>query len=112
MNDLSITTEFYEEYARNNALDSLQLGLLDMLDKWGGKATWICLQNALKCPRTRLLTTAADLRDQDLVEYNADIVCLNEWADFVIGDVLEDLHDRFDEYARANPQLAEHSYMA
>lgn len=99
-NRTAVTAEFYEQYARANSLDSLQLCLLDMLyQENGGPMTWIVLQKALDCPRSRLLRTVRDLMEQSLVECTADLVQLTFSAPFMIEEVLEDLHSKFDQYA-------------
>lgn len=112
-NQTAVTAEFYEEYAKANSLDSLQLCLLDMLyQASGGPMTWIALQKALDCPRSRLLRTVMELADQTLVEYTGDLVRLTFSAPFMIEEVIEDLHSKFDQYARIQNDDYEVNLMA
>lgn len=99
INQAAVTAEFYEEYARANALDSVQLSLLDLLyQAQGGPMTWIALMNALECPRSRLISTVRELAAQDLVKSNGDLVSLTLSAPYMIEEVMEDLHSKFDQY--------------
>lgn len=110
--DVSISAEFYEAYARDNAIDSLQLSLLDLLYQANGPITFIALQHALDCTRTRLIATAAELRAQDLVEYNSDQIRLTLSAPFMIEEVLEDLHTQYDQYLKAHPVHPDPRFLA
>lgn len=88
---------FYRMYATENQVDYLQLCILDLLRSGSGRMTLKMLCAQLPASNVSIRQTLGDLQAQSLVAVTGDQVALSDTAEFMVEELLDELHSQLDQ---------------
>lgn len=86
---------FYERFARENNVDYVQLLVLDILDEYGGKASWNVLYQSVNRSIDEIQDTVYDLEDQKMLVVEGDLVKMLDYTHFLADDLIQQCRSEY-----------------